>query len=58
MFSASQRIWGYETPDGSFAQFCRVQDRQLMARPKHLTWEEFGLLYADARHRLSHAVRP
>src|ERR1700722_10265957 len=31
MFSASQRIWGYETPDGSFAQFCRVQDRQLMA---------------------------
>ena len=25
MFSASQRIWGYETPDGSFAQFCRVQ---------------------------------
>ena len=40
MFSASQRIWGYETPDGSFAQFCRVQDRQLMARPKHLTWEE------------------
>ena len=40
MFSASQRIWGYETPDGSFAQFCRVQDRQLMERPKHLTWEE------------------
>ena len=29
MFSPSQRIWGYETPDGSFAQFCRVQDRQL-----------------------------
>ena len=40
MFSASQRIWGYETPDGSFAQFCRVQDHQLMERPKHLTWEE------------------
>ena len=40
MFSASQRIWGYETPDGSFAQFCRVQDRQLMERPRHLTWEE------------------
>jgi crotonyl-CoA carboxylase/reductase len=42
MFSPSQRIWGYETPDGSFAQFCRVQDRQLMPRPKHLTWEESG----------------
>ncbi len=40
MFSPSQRIWGYETNDGSFAQFCRVQDRQLMPRPKHLTWEE------------------
>ncbi len=40
MFSPSQRIWGYETPDGSFAQFCRVQDRQLMTRPRHLTWEE------------------
>ncbi|MFC3145737.1 crotonyl-CoA carboxylase/reductase, partial [Psychromarinibacter halotolerans] len=40
MFSASQRIWGYETPDGSFAQFTRVQAQQLMPRPKHLTWEE------------------
>jgi crotonyl-CoA carboxylase/reductase len=40
MLSMSQRIWGYETPDGSFSQFCRVQDRQLMQRPKHLTWEE------------------
>ena len=40
MFSPSQRIWGYETPDGSFAQFTNVQSQQLMARPKHLTWEE------------------
>ncbi len=56
MFSASQRIWGYETPDGSFAQFCRVQDRQLMTRPKHLTWEEGRVLYADAGDGLSHAV--
>ncbi|HYF54500.1 MAG TPA: alcohol dehydrogenase catalytic domain-containing protein, partial [Salinarimonas sp.] len=40
MFSSSQRIWGYETPDGSFAQFCRVQSRQLMVKPAHLTWEE------------------
>ena len=37
MFSPTQRIWGYETPDGSFSQFCRVQSRQLMPRPKHLT---------------------
>ncbi len=40
MFSTSQRIWGYETPDGSFAQFTNVQAQQLMPRPKHLTWEE------------------
>ncbi len=40
MLSPSQRIWGYETPDGSFAQFCRVQARQLLPRPQHLTWEE------------------
>ncbi|MAQ45669.1 MAG: crotonyl-CoA carboxylase/reductase [Confluentimicrobium sp.] len=40
MFSQSQRIWGYETPDGSFAQFTCVQAQQLMPRPRHLTWEE------------------
>jgi len=40
MNSPTQRIWGYETPDGSFAQFARVQSRQLMPRPQHLTWEE------------------
>ncbi len=40
MYSTSQRIWGYETADGSFAQFTRVQSQQLMPRPKHLTWEE------------------
>ena len=38
-FRNSQRIWGYETPDGSFAQFARVQARQLLPRPQHLTWE-------------------
>src|SRR5271166_2302350 len=65
MFSASQRIWGYETPDGSFAQFCRVQDRQLMARPQHLTWEEsasYTLTLATAYRMLfghrPHVLRP
>jgi crotonyl-CoA carboxylase/reductase len=42
MYSPTQRIWGYETPDGSFAQFCRVQAQQLLPRPRHLTWEESG----------------
>jgi crotonyl-CoA carboxylase/reductase len=40
MYSPTQRIWGYETADGSFSQFTRVQSQQLMPRPKHLTWEE------------------
>ena len=40
MLSTSQRIWGYETADGSFAQFARVQAKQVMPRPQHLTWEE------------------
>ncbi len=65
MLSPSQRIWGYETPDGSFAQFTRVQDRQLMARPKHLTWEEsacYTLTLATSYRMLfghrPHVLRP
>src|SRR3954453_358095 len=65
MFSPSQRIWGYETPDGSFAQFCRVQARQLMPRAKHLTWEEsacYTLVLATAYRMLfghrPHVLRP
>src|SRR5690606_30792516 len=60
MFSPSQRIWGYETPDGSFAQFARVQDRQLMERPRHLTWEEsacYTLTLATA-YRMLFGHRP
>ena len=65
MFSNSQRIWGYETPDGSFAQFTRVQAQQLMPRPQHLTWEESGcytLVLATAWRMLfghrPHILRP
>ncbi len=60
MFSPSQRIWGYETPDGSFAQFTRVQAQQLMHRPKHLTWEEsacYTLTLATA-YRMLFGHRP
>jgi crotonyl-CoA carboxylase/reductase len=65
MFSPSQRIWGYETPDGSFAQFTRVQSQQLMPRPRHLTWEEsacYTLTLATAYRMLfghkPHELRP
>ncbi|GMG81418.1 crotonyl-CoA carboxylase/reductase [Paralimibaculum aggregatum] len=65
MFSPSQRIWGYETPDGSFAQFTNVQAQQLMKRPQHLTWEEsacYTLTLATAYRMLfghrPHILRP
>jgi len=65
MFSTSQRIWGYETPDGSFAQFTRVQAQQVMPRPRHLTWEEsacYTLTLATAYRMLfghrPHILRP
>ena len=65
MFSPTQRIWGYETPDGSFAQFCKVQAQQVMPRPLHLTWEEsscYVLTLATAYRMLfghrPHILRP
>ncbi|MBR25780.1 MAG: crotonyl-CoA carboxylase/reductase [Rhodobacteraceae bacterium] len=60
MFSPTQRIWGYETPDGSFAQFTRVQSQQLMHRPQHLSWEEsacYTLTLATA-YRMLFGHRP
>ncbi|WP_340110158.1 crotonyl-CoA carboxylase/reductase [Pikeienuella sp. HZG-20] len=60
MFSPSQRIWGYETPGGSFAQFTCVQSQQLMERPRHLTWEEsacYTLTLATA-YRMLFGHRP
>lgn len=60
MFSPSQRIWGYKTPDGSFAQFTCVQAQQLMERPRHLTWEEsacYTLTLATA-YRMLFGHRP
>ena len=56
LLSPSQRIWGYETPDGSFAQFCRVQSRQLMPKPAASHLGRVGLLHAHAGDRLPHAV--
>ncbi|MEZ4256273.1 MAG: crotonyl-CoA carboxylase/reductase [Polyangiales bacterium] len=50
-----QQIWGYETPDGSFAQYTRVQSQQLLPKPNHLTWEEaasYGLTFFTAYRML------
>src|SRR4051812_46752502 len=51
----SQKIWGYETSWGSFAQFTKVQAQQLIPKPATLTWEEaasYGLTYFTAYRML------
>jgi crotonyl-CoA carboxylase/reductase len=51
----SQRIWGYETTWGSFAQFTKVQAQQLLRKPPSLSWEEaasYGLVYFTAYRML------
>jgi crotonyl-CoA carboxylase/reductase len=56
----SQRIWGYETTWGSFAQFTKVQAQQLLPKPQHLAWEEaasYGLTYFTAYRMLMDQVQ-
>jgi crotonyl-CoA carboxylase/reductase len=59
MAAPSQKIWGYETSWGSFAQFCKVQAQQLLPKPAALTWEEaasYGLTYFTAYRMLVRQV--
>lgn len=65
LLSESQKIWGYETPDGAFAQFSRVQQQQLLPKPTHLSWPEaacFTLTLATAYRMLfgyaPHVLKP
>jgi crotonyl-CoA carboxylase/reductase len=51
MACKNQKIWGYETNWGSFAQFCLVQAQQVLPKPKHLSWVEaasYALTYFTA----------
>jgi crotonyl-CoA carboxylase/reductase len=51
----SQKIWGYETSWGSFAQFTKVQAQQLIKKPENLSWAEaasYGLTYFTAYRML------
>jgi len=55
MAAPSQKIWGYETSWGSFAEFTKVQAQQLIPKPQNLTWEEaasYGLVYFTAYRML------
>jgi crotonyl-CoA carboxylase/reductase len=60
MAAPSQKIWGYETTWGSFAQFTKVQAQQLLPKPQNLTWEEaasYGLTYFTAYRMLMHQAK-
>ena len=59
MAAPSQKIWGYETTWGSFAQFTKVQAQQ-QPRPKNLSWAEassYGLTYFTAYRMLMDQAR-
>ncbi|MBX3182047.1 MAG: crotonyl-CoA carboxylase/reductase [Polyangiaceae bacterium] len=56
MLAPSQRIWGYETNWGSFAQFTKVQDHQCLPKPPQLTWEAAAayMLVGATAYRMLH----
>lgn len=56
MFAPSQKIWGYETNYGSFAQFTKVQAHQCLPKPKHLSWEAASayMLVGATAYRMLH----
>jgi crotonyl-CoA carboxylase/reductase len=60
MFAPSQRIWGYETNWGSFAQFTRVQDHMCLPKPPHLSWEAAAayMLVGATAYRMLHGWPP
>lgn len=60
MLAPSQRIWGYESNWGSFAQFTLVQDHQCLPKPKHLTWAEAAsyMLVGATAYRMLHHWEP
>ena len=54
----SQKIWGYETSWGSFAQFTKVQAQQLVPKPTEPHLGGGRLLRPHLLHRLPDADRP
>ena len=40
MLAADLRAWGFETNFGAFGHFAVAKATQLVAKPRHLTWEE------------------
>jgi crotonyl-CoA carboxylase/reductase len=60
MLAPSQKIWGYESNWGSFAQYTKVQDHQCLPKPPQLTWEEAAayMLVGATAYRMLHGWPP
>jgi crotonyl-CoA carboxylase/reductase len=56
MLAPSASIWGYNTNFGSFAQFCRAQDHQVLPKAPRLTWAEAAAptLVGTTAYRMLH----
>ena len=56
MFAPTQRIWGYESNWGSFAQYAKVQDHQCLPKPPQLSWEAAAayMLVGATAYRMLH----
>jgi crotonyl-CoA carboxylase/reductase len=60
MFAPTQKIWGYETNWGSFAQFTKVQDHMCLPKPARLSWEQAAayMLVGATAYRMLHGWPP
>lgn len=60
IMSSTNRIWGYETNWGSFAQFCKAQDHQCLPKAPQLTWEAAAAptLVGSTAYRMLHGWPP
>ncbi|WP_157249182.1 crotonyl-CoA carboxylase/reductase [Nonomuraea typhae] len=54
MLAADLRAWGFETNFGGLADFAVVKATQLLAKPRHLSWEEAAcnMLCAATAYRM------
>jgi crotonyl-CoA carboxylase/reductase len=60
MLAPGQEIRGPEVTRGSVAQYARVQDRQCLPKPPHLTWEQAAAypMVAATAYRMLHGWQP
>ena len=60
VMAPSNRIWGYETNWGSFAQFCKAQAHQCLPMGPQLTWEAAAAptLVGMTAYRMLHGWPP